>query len=498
MTRLSVLVILIPMISTRWKKKITIAIIIGSFLWSFSYAQESSPCFTCSSMAPELQAYISFANQIIDIIGSENQTLARWASYNVFWPWQWGNYNGILADKNPSGLVQGIVLWTLKNIDKRQSQLRATTEVLSIYTMDIILDGWLWFLVAAQPWPIMRDFQYLLDIDTLISDKIYDLWAQGAQGKKLTPQERTAILQIMKSNTGQGKLLDSSNLDPAVSSTEILRIVLRINTRNKKALTLSTTSKDNTITAGKSTIELSKTNFENLVNNYKCARIGAKDNSCWSSFNSFKESIKNITQSFIESGPKQSQEKIVTAYKRLITRGKIIVGADKLNDNNLKEYLVREHELITSRGDGSTLVKRSGRGILTGALSSNIPRQVGSARKALLSEGEKANEIRKDAKEILKPDIIPTNNFTNKQEKILEYPLSTPQTVLSDQLLKVVTAHHNSKEQQLNVNTQDSQEALQKISYRLRIINDLLATNIKSDLTRTCNLQCSNLWWICW
>ena len=174
------------------------------------------------------------------------------------------------------------------------------------------------------------------------------------------------------------------------------------------------------------------------------------------------------------------------------------MGADKINERNLKEYLVKENELITSRGDGSTLVKRSGRWILTGALSSNIPRQVWSAWKSILSESEKANTLRNNAKDILKPDTIPTNNLSNKQEKLLDYPLSTPQTVIKNELFLVLTNHQQSKTQQLNVNTQDSQEALQKIAYRIRIINDLLSTNIKKDLTNTCNLQCSNLWWICW
>ena len=496
MTRLSFLVILIPMFSTRWKKKILVIIITISSLWSFSYAEETPPCITCSSMAPELQSYISFANQIIDAIEDKKDLMSRWSTYNVFWPWQWGNYNGILVDKNPSGIIQSIVLWTLKNLDKRQSQLRATTEILSIYTMDIVLDGALWFLVASQPWPIMRDFQYLLDIDTLISDKIYDLWAMGVQGKQLTTQERATIIGIIESNSGPWKLLeDDYNLDPALNTTEVLRLLLRINTRNKKALTLSTTDKDNTIKVGKSTFTLSEKNFLNLVENYRCVRI-LNTNSCWWSFANFKKSIDNITKSFIETWPKQSRDRINTAYKKLLSRGKIIMNKD-IDEKQLKEYLIREHELISSRGDGASLVKRSWWWILTGLVQVNIPREIWETWKEIITSWGIAGNARTTTKKIIKKENMPENNLTNKQEKSLAYPLTTPQSVISDELKEVMRQHQEASLQQLKVNTQDSQDQLQKIAYRLRIINDVLSTSIKDDLTRTCNLQCSNLWWVC-
>ena len=127
----------------------------------------------------------------------------------------------------------------------------------------------------------MRDFQYLLDIDTMISDKIYDLGTMGMQGKTLTEQERTTILEILKNNTGEGKIFSSEpNLSPSISSTDILRLLLRINNRNKKTLTLSTTKIDNTVTANNSTLTLSKKHFENMVQKYKCVRIESKAKSC--------------------------------------------------------------------------------------------------------------------------------------------------------------------------------------------------------------------------
>ncbi|AKH32602.1 hypothetical protein XF24_00242 [candidate division SR1 bacterium Aalborg_AAW-1] len=486
------------MISTRWKKIFFTLLIIGfsSYSGPFSYAQETPSCLTCGSMAPELQDYIIFANQIVDALDTKTDIISNGLSYNIFGPWQGGTYNGILVDKNPSGLIQSIVLGTLKNIDRRQSQVRGTIEVLSIYTTDIIKDGSLGFLVASQPWPIMRDFQYLLDIDTMISDKIYDLGTMGMQGKTLTEQERTTILEILKNNTGEGKIFSSEpNLSPSITSTDILRLLLRINNRNKKTLTLSTTKIDNTVTANNSTLTLSKKHFENMVQKYKCVRIGSKAKSCGGSREDFKKSIDNITKSFIETGPKQSWNKINTAYKRLITRGKIIMGSENINKKELEEYMVKEHELITSRGDGQTLTKRTGRGIITGALSSNIPRMVGNIWSEVMKEGKELSTLRKSSQENITSES--NNNFSNKEKKIIETATSTPQLIITNSMVGVIESHHTMKTQQLNVSTQDSQETLAKITYRIRVINNILSTTIKEDLTRTCNLQCSNLGGIC-
>lgn len=486
------------MFSTRWKKRITIPTLIWlSLVWSFAHAQEIPPCITCSTMAPELQEYINFANQMVDALDTKTDIMSNGTSYNVFGPWQWWTYNGMLVDKNPSGLIQSIVLWTLKNLDRRQSQMRWTIEVLSIYTTDIIKDGSLWFLVASQPWPIMRDFQYLLDIDTMISDKIYDLGVMGMQWKQLTTQERNAIIQLLENNTWEGKLFASEAvLSTSLSSTDILRLLLRINNRNKKTLTLSTTGIDNTVTANNSTLTLSDKHFIDMVNNYKCVRIGEKTKSCGWSWKDFKKSIDTITKSFIETGPKQSWEKINKAYKRLITRGKIIMGPENINQQNLQDYLNREHELITSRWDGQTLTKRSGRWILTWAISSNIPRQITSSRKNILNGSKEVGNIRKGIKNTVTPTSTPSN-LTKDQKEALALPPSTSQAITSLALSNVIIEHQNMKQQQLYVATSESQEALSKITYRIRIINDLLDNTIKDDLTRTCNLQCSNLWGVC-
>ncbi len=484
---------------TTSQKKILLWVLIW-FIWifSFSYAQDNTQtCITCGTMASELQDYISFANQMIDVLDTQSNIIAKWSSYNVFGPWQGGTYNGILVDKNPSWLIQSIVLWTLKNLDKRQSYIRSTIEVLSIYTFDIMKDGSLWFLVASQPRPIMRDFQYLLDIDTLISDKIYDLWTIGAQWKQLTTAERNAMITLLKNNTGEGKIFDKDPIiDPAISSTDVLRLLLRINNRNKKTLTLSTTSIDNTVTANKSTLYLSQSYYRNMVEKYECARIGGK-NMCWGSRANFKKSIDTITKSFIESGPKQSREKINKAYNRLITRGKLIIGADKISDKNIQDYRTREHELITSRWDGATLVKRTWWWILTWALSSNIPRIVQQERKDILNNSKEISNVRKYIKDTFKPQPV-LNNLTKKQQDSLEYPTTISQVAVTNKLTQVINQHSETKISQLKISPDDSIEAIYRITERIRLINNILANNIKSDLTRTCNLQCSNLWWICW
>lgn len=57
-------------------------------------------------------------------------------------------------------------------------------------------------------------------------------------------------------------------------------------------------------------------------------------------------------------------------------RGKIIMGADQLKEQQRQEYLQREQELISSQSHGE-LIKRTGRNnIIKGAISSNIIRTI--------------------------------------------------------------------------------------------------------------------------
>lgn len=465
-----------------------------------TYAQNiENNCITCWWPAIEITNFINLANQIIDTIPNNSTLQAQWSQYNVFWPRQWWVYNGILWNTNPWSLLGNIVAWTLKNFDKRQSYIRATTELLSIYGIDIIKDGWLWFIVSAQPWPIVRDYQLLLDIDTVVWDKLYEIGIAWWYGKKLPNDQLNQIKTLIKNNSGEWKLLMTNpKIDDILTSTQSLALLLRINNRLKKILVLWGKIWDNIITvwgSSKTTVTLNEEYLSSISDRYKCTRIWSSGKSCSSSFATFKKNIKNITTTFKEKWPKQSREKIETASKRLATRTLQIWWATEENNNfyknNIKDYSQRENELLSAQW----LTKRNNLWILTGALSSNIPRKINNtwwnitwAREGI--KNTTLSGINYFSQQTIQ-NII-SNNYDNSS-----LPESPQQMTISNKINSIIYLHQETIDIQLQKTTSDTQEAIGKTLFHIRLINNILQSNIKEDLARTCELQCSNLWGTC-
>lgn len=488
--------------STRQKIKFFTTIITVISWWVFfAYGQnnQTPTCATCWWPSIEITNFINLSNQIIDILPNNSTILAQWAQYNVFGPWQWWVYDGILWSTNPWSIIENIVAWTLKNFDKRQSYLRATTELLWIYGIDIIKDGWLWFLVAAQPRPIVRDYQLLLDIDTIVWDKLYEIGIAWWYWKKLPDTQLTQIKTLIKNNSGDWKLfMNNPIIDDSLTSTQLLGLLLRINNRFKKILTLWGNLQDNKITvwgSSKTTVELNTAYFSLLQEHYACTRIGTSWKSCSSSFATFKKNIKNITKTFKEKWPKQSREKIETASKRLATRALQITNQTDWDfyKKNIDDYSQREQEILSSQW----LTKRTWLDTPSGILSSNIPRKMINTRSDITWARQGIKNVSLSGSsyvsKLLNQNTINNINLNNN----IQYPPSSQQYKIANNLQNIVNEHQSAINTQINNTTSDTQEALSKTLFHIRVINNILYNNIKEDIARTCELQCSNLWWIC-
>ena len=264
--------------STRQKIKFFYNIIIIIWFNFFAFGQNNtwSFCSTCWWPSIEINNFIELSNKIIDTIPNNSEIEAKWSKYKIFWPWQWWLYNSVLGSKNPWSILESVVQWNIKNFNKRQSYIRWTTELLSIYSIDIIKDGWLWFIVASQPWPIVRDYQLLLDIDTIVWDKIYEIWAAWWYWKKLREQDIDNIKNIIYNNAWEGKIFKENPKIGSLTTTQTLSLLLRINNRIKKILTLWWSLSDITITLwwwDETEIKLNEWYFESLKKNYSCTRI---------------------------------------------------------------------------------------------------------------------------------------------------------------------------------------------------------------------------------
>lgn len=465
----------------------------------FSNAQntENSTCFTCGSTSKEIQTFITFSNEILDWLWGNTTLVANWTKYQVFWPRQWWVYNWIMTSYNPSSILWNIVAGTLKNFDKRQSYIKTTADLLSMYSIDILVDWWMWFLVSAQPRPIIRDYQLLLDIDTIVWDKIYDIGIAWWYNRLLTAEQISTIKNIFDNNTGPWKIFEQKiNISNNLSSTDILHAILRLNSRYKKWLTLWSKKFDTTIKLwSNKDLIINQSHLDNLVNSYSCVRIGKASKSCSSSFKIFKENIKNISNSFKEKWPKQSRTKIETASKRLATRALQIIGQtdNEFYKKNSEDYITREQEILSSQPWGQILEKRSWFWIITWAISSNISRTISSDRSRVITSRNNAKNIYTElTQSLFTKQHTPPNITTNSN-----YPPSPQEIMISYELESIVQEHAKIKENNLKTSTTDSQYIIAQTFRHIRIINNTLQDKIKEDIARTCELQCSNLWWIC-
>lgn len=500
-------IIVISMKSTRRKRAFLTRWGILLLLPSFWFAQEQPSCHTCGAMHSNLQNIIQFSLQTLDILWSPDKILNRWGSYHIFWPWQAGVYSGNVPNKLSSNFIDSIIGGTLRNLDRRQSSLRASTELLSIYAWITLNDGILWLLIIYQPRPLVRDYEYLLDLDSKIWEKISQLGAMGMQWKILNEKERTELIKLLKQHTWPGKLFtQDATLDSALSVSDVLRFLFSLNHLNKHTLTVWWTPKIDTITVWNSSFFPASDYYANISKAYKCARLLSKDSEgkrkssiCSTNFTNFKQSINNITKSFVESGPQQSLETITKASQKLMMRGKIIMGADQLKEQQRQEYLQREQELISSQSHGE-LIKRTGRNnIIKGAISSNIIRTIKNPKhwETLTTIVQQWKQARTTIQESLSSSPSNTNTLSNAQKKLLSQQATPSQQRIGNTLHSIAQQHFHEKTQQLTISSDDSQEIIEHITRNIRQINDIIANHIKNDLSRTCSLQCSNLWGIC-
>lgn len=479
----------------------------------FAYGQSTTVCTTCGWPSTEIMKFVDFANQIIATLPNNSNLKNKGAQYRVYWPRQWWVYNGILSSTNPGSIVENIVGWTLKNIDKKQSYIRANIELAGIYSFDIIKDGVLGFIVTAQPRPIIRDYQTLLDIDTTVSDKIYEIGIAGGYGKELSPEQLVAIKEIIQKNSGTttGALfLSNPVINNSLTSTQALAIIIRLNQRFKNSLVLWSINGNQQITVGNSnpsTVNVNDKLFVNMKQAYSCTRIwtpGIK--SCSSNFATFKKNITNIVKNFKDNGPEKSREKIDTASKRLVTRALQVTNQtdSEFYKKNIEDYQQRENELLSAQW--KTKRVWSVRNVIKGWGVSNIPRQI----KNSIAE---IKTTRKDAKSKLVSIIESTKNTTSTSfiDKIrsllqkkpdpidyaLQLPTSAQQANIQTDLQEILDLHNQTLETKIATTTTDTQSALAKTLFQIRLINNILYKNIKEDIARTCELQCSNLGWVC-
>jgi uncharacterized protein YjgD (DUF1641 family) len=397
---------------------------------------------------------------------------------------------------------------------------------MGMYGRDIITDGALWFAVVAQPWPMVRDYQRLLDVDTMITDKIHELGIAWWYSRTIDGNTIGSIRDFMDNEVGDEKIFEDVTIEDDMKAKDILQVLVKLNKKHKNLIVLSSKAnsewtedieKNSTIS-----IDLNTGYREKLKTDYSCARLWGKGAmKCSKSFSQFKKSIKNITTNFIEKGPKQSLEKIKVASRRLKTRWQQISGKTD-NDTykkNLSDYEQREAELLSIQW-----VEKRTSNSLTWFLGGNpfrwvlanieeaknkAPSIINSIKDGWEKLTSKALQWAK-VKQDIKGEGKEWNNSPGIIDNIKSFFWLDQKSEVTKKIEKNVVAtltqilqdHDEQIKLQSLASTDDSIEKLSETLLSLRFLNNVIyepdnQKTMYENIVRTCELQCSNLWWTC-
>lgn len=510
----------------RWKNNLYKGLTLWSIailLQSFWYAQNNpETCNACVSTPSLLVDHMNFVHSTLQILESNWQDLAQGMRYGIYGPWQGGIYGGLLHEQNPSGLLQNLTLWTFKNIVKKQSSIRSTSEITALYLREMIVDWVLWTIASTKPRWIARDYDLLMDIDWSIADTMFELGNQWQHWKKLTTSQHKALNQLFSSYmVNNSKIIQDYTISTNTSATEILRILLNNNRKLKTAIlqggNIFKEDKTRNSSTKNASIVLSESYIRNLVASYSCV----KNNQCEQNFDTFKQNIGSSVQTFLERWPQDSWRRIHAAITLLKTRWKVILGSKTISDKDKEAYQQKEEDILSSLGTITPLVKRSGRDLLAWAIATEkikksqqkikqlITKEVEDLKRNSQAIVDVANDIAKlrislpKATYLLATSLITKKPYLSLQENWwiinnhTQQRLSPHQVLISTILEESIHLHLEQKQQQYLVATSEAQTSLSQITFRLRAVKDMLENDIYDDLRRVCSMQCSNLWWYC-
>lgn len=540
-----------PSTSKKIVKIISAFTIVLSLLPYFVLAQTSAPsnspsssldetgsgsCSVCWATPKKVDEFIDFITALLAELPTRYSEWWRAGQYRVNGPWQWWVYGSIMNNTSDSpNVYTSIVAGTLRNLDQTQSTARTTSVLLGIYGRDIVVDGALGLMTTFQPRPIMRDYQRLLDVDTIISDKIYEMGIAGWFDRRLSSETLLEIKALFDKQTGSGQLFNKTVIQDDATIANLLKISMSINKRHKTTVSLWKNIQSGNISRW-GIFDLNFNAEDNIVvytndsyradvqESYACARIWTgKSNMCSSDFKSFSKAIKNIVQSSLSWG-KESINKITTASKRLQT----IFSQEKGNNESdedfqkrMTDFEQRESELL-----GIQWVKRQWWWLLTGIVWWNVPRSIANLAKpgwgkALANSFKRSLEwVKTFVNDTFTREVVSLisdtvqkkreddpwlqevitkrwEELTNKKQDINQQQLN-----IANNLSLLILDHVDQIKSNSIASTDDSRQRLAQTLANIRLLNTLIYNpnskeTIYETLARTCELQCSNLWWTC-
>lgn len=483
-------------------------------------------CSACSKTPDGINGFIGMTYQIMSILDSSNpaNTVVGW--YKIYGPRQWWVYGAFQNWLAPyPSIVDEVVGGTLRAIDRQQSSMRSIAIVFGLYGRDILTDGARWLAVMAQPWPIVRDYQKLLDVDTLVADKIFDLGQAWWLQKKLTPEAIAAINGALSSQQWAWKIFIEQSvgvtLERNATPYNVIQLLLRINRRMKNMVTAGRNPRDKDIVIKADTINVQINPWfrTGIKEEYSCTRLA--NNACTQQRKDMANSINRITSWFVESWPKQARDKIKTSVRRLVSKTKDIAWKDEnISDKNRADYDARQYELLSAMGLTKHIANVSWWLI---NISASLPRDFDNMKQIVKDTAEWISSYREasvqredaDANDIVSQIYqVDSKGISQTEDPWIVWSimsrlwwskapvLGSRQINIATSLMAIEWYHSSAIGEQAIASTDDSQLLLANLLASIRYIKDTIYNSsdkktIYENVVRVCEVQCSNLWWKC-
>ncbi len=339
-------------------KILTIMVLITSHfspLITFAQTTSTNQCQSCGTTPAQFDNYENFVKTLLanmQTIGTKGEYTGlpvspSWFQSKIF---EIPKENQFTLNKLVSGITQ--------RIKKTANIFWATTAIMfSLWRELITKDGVWWFLILFKQRTFVETWRRLLDLDSLIHQKMFDLGLAWAFTEKISPQNRQYLQQIInqyiKTTDNPDALFDQAQLYDWIKYYQITEMLLRINSAMKTFVSYNTIKQFNHkefqkwLKDTKFIIQFNFEQISQMQSQYQCARWIKWLKNCNKAFKKFAQNIKKITWENIKWA-KASLNTINTANKKFknafSVAGKQLLNKDLTKDE--QKFLDKEKDLL--------------------------------------------------------------------------------------------------------------------------------------------------------
>lgn len=280
------------------KKNIIIWLLIisGLFINNLSFAQETNDCNVCMTSAEEFDMLLNMTNELVNYIKTTGK------EWNYIWDYinpnryEWTKFNPPSTKKRLTNLVL-------------QAESVITTTALMVSPRKVAwLDNYFyWFMLMFKNKVFPRDYKKILDMESRISDKIYELWLWWWYLEKINEKNTDDIKKILEKYKEKW-LLSNYYISQGITYKNIVDQANSITSKLKNFLATNNTKQFLNLNWNL-TLSINADKLKNLNSDYQCS------NQCNDTLTTLSDSVNDINET-MKSWIKNSSQVINKALKK--------------------------------------------------------------------------------------------------------------------------------------------------------------------------------------